>query len=185
MTSRSSNEAMAVRRRAPAIPRGRCLGLSLREETDEDRDFTAQLYAATREAELAPVPWTQAEKSRFLVFQHDAQRAHYRQHYPEAGWFIVEAAGQPVGRLYIERWSREIRIIDIAFVPSARSLGYGTALIEDLIEDAAATGRAVSIHVEKMNPAMTLYRRLGFRDVEDKGVYLLMQRDPPGAPAPA
>jgi hypothetical protein len=32
----------------------------------------------------------------------------------------------------------------------------------------------VSIHVEKLNPAMGLYRRLGFICVEDKGVYDLM-----------
>jgi hypothetical protein len=33
----------------------------------------------------------------------------------------------------------------------------------------------VTIHVEKNNPAMRLYRRLGFTAVEDKGVYDLMR----------
>jgi hypothetical protein len=36
----------------------------------------------------------------------------------------------------------------------------------------------LSIHVERFNPALRLYERLGFREVEDKGVYLLMQRVP-------
>ena len=33
----------------------------------------------------------------------------------------------------------------------------------------------MTIHVEKNNPAMRLYRRLGFRTEEDKGVYDLMR----------
>ena len=38
----------------------------------------------------------------------------------------------------------------------------------------------MSIHVEKNNPAMQLYVRLGFTVAEDKGVYDLME-----CPAPA
>jgi hypothetical protein len=33
----------------------------------------------------------------------------------------------------------------------------------------------VSIHVEANNPAMTLYRRLGFTHVDTNGVYHLMR----------
>ena len=39
---------------------------------------------------------------------------------------------------------------------------------------AAAGGKSVTIHVERMNPALRLYERLGFRLVEDKGVYLFL-----------
>ena len=38
-----------------------------------------------------------------------------------------------------------------------------------------AAGKALSIHVEKFNPALRLYERLGFSVKEDKGVYLLME----------
>jgi hypothetical protein len=31
------------------------------------------------------------------------------------------------------------------------------------------------IHVEKFNPALRWYERLGFRQIEDKGVYLFME----------
>mgnify|MGYP002401351137 CR=1 FL=1 len=171
----------AVRCPPPSLVRAGRLGLSLREETEHDGGFTVKLYASTRAEELAPVPWSDAEKAAFLAFQHDAQHTHYRRHYPDAGWFIVESEGKAVGRLYLERWTREVRIIDIALLPIARGRGYGTALLKDVIDEASAAGKTVSIHVEKMNPAMSLYRRLGFRDVEDKGVYLLMQRDPEGA----
>src|SRR5262245_14183562 len=83
-------------------------------------------------------------------------------------------AGEDIGRLYIERRPREHRIIDIAFLPEHRGSGFGGALLRDLLDEAAAAGKAVSTHVEKFNPAMRLYRRLGFLTEEDKGVYDLM-----------
>ncbi|HEX6939117.1 MAG TPA: GNAT family N-acetyltransferase, partial [Longimicrobiales bacterium] len=68
---------------------------------------------------------------------------------------------------------------DIALLPEHRGRGIGTALLEALIAEADAAGKPVSIHVEQYNPARRLYARLGFREVEDLGVYVFMER-PPG-----
>jgi len=54
-------------------------------------------------------------------------------------------------------------------------MGFGGALMRDLLDEAAGAGKAVAIHVEKFNPALRLYRRLGFTTEEDKGVYDLMR----------
>ena len=91
---------------------------------------------------------------------------------------MVERAQEPVGRLYLEEWPSQFRIIDIAMMPGARGLGFGTALIDEVFRRARATAKKVSIHVEKNNPAMTLYRRLGFAKAEDKGVYDLLEWSP-------
>ena len=61
--------------------------------------------------------------------------------------------------------------IDITLLPQHRSQGLGDALLRDLQDEAAAAGKAVEIYVEKFNPAMHLYRRLGFHTEEDAGVY--------------
>jgi ribosomal protein S18 acetylase RimI-like enzyme len=152
------------------------LGLALRPETDADIQFLGALYASTRTEELAVTSWTDAQKAAFLDMQFQAQRAHYRRHYPEADWFVVERQHERIGRLYLERWPSQHRIIDIAFLPEHCGKGFGTALLGHLIDEAAAVGKAVSIHVEKHNPARRLYLRLGFTIVEDKGVYDLMAR---------
>jgi ribosomal protein S18 acetylase RimI-like enzyme len=83
-----------------------------------------------------------------------------------------------VGRLYVEEWPSQFRIIDIALLPEARGKGFGAALIADLFAGARAVGKRVSIHVEKNNPAMRLYHRLGFAEAEDKGVYDLLEWSP-------
>jgi ribosomal protein S18 acetylase RimI-like enzyme len=151
------------------------LGLEFRRMRDTDLPFLERLYASTRQEELAPVPWPGDAKRAFLGQQFRAQHAHYRQHYPAADWLVILRAGEPVGRLYVAHWEREHRVIDIAFLPEHRRQGLGGALMRDLLDAAAAAGKAVTIHVEKNNPAMGMYRRLGFVTAADKGVYDLMR----------
>jgi ribosomal protein S18 acetylase RimI-like enzyme len=166
----------------PAWPRSDRAGLAFRRSTEADLPFLSRLYASTRMEELAVTDWSEAQKAAFLDMQFQAQHAHYRKHYPEADWLVVERAGQDIGRLYVERWPSQHRIIDIAFLPNHRRKGYGTALLRDLIDEASLAGKSASIHVEKNNPARRLYVELGFVVVEDKGVYDLMACAPPANP---
>jgi predicted GNAT family acetyltransferase len=46
------------------------------------------------------------------------------------------------------------------------------------MEEADASSRKLSIHVEMNNPARSLYGRLGFEPAGEHGVYLLMERPP-------
>jgi ribosomal protein S18 acetylase RimI-like enzyme len=150
-------------------------GLTFRRIAETDLPFLGQLYASTRIEELSVADWSDAQKADFLASQFQAQHAHYQRYYPGADWLVIVHIGEDIGRLYVERWPSQVRIIDIAFLPGHCRRGFGTALLRDLMDEAAAAGKAVSIHVEKNNPAMRLYRRLGFATEEDKGVYDLMR----------
>jgi ribosomal protein S18 acetylase RimI-like enzyme len=159
----------------PELPRAAALGVRARPMTDDDLIFVAALYASTRAEEVAVTGWPIEHQRAFLAHQHDAQHRHYRSHYPDAHWLILEKSGAPVGRLYLDRWERELRVIDISLVPSCRSQGIGAAVLRDVQDLARALGIGVSIHVEKNNPARHLYDRLGFVLAEDKGVYDLLE----------
>lgn len=158
-------------------------GCSFRRLSEADLPFLGRLYASTRVEELAPVPWTEADKAAFLDQQFRAQHAHYQQYYPNADWLVIARDDDDIGRFYIERWPSQHRIIDIAFLPEHRGKGYGEALLRDAMDEADAAGKDISIHVEKLNPAMRLYCRLGFITEEDKGVYDLMRWIRPGSRA--
>lgn len=152
------------------------LGVTLRPMSDADLPFTAALYASTREEELAPVPWPAETKRMFLAQQHAAQHAHYRQHYQGMEAMIVERGGAAIGRLYLYAMPGELRIVDIALMPGARRQGIGAALLRDVLTDAAPRDRRVTIHVEKNNPARSLYARLGFTILDaDRGAYDLWE----------
>jgi ribosomal protein S18 acetylase RimI-like enzyme len=158
--------------------RAAAAGLHFRPITDADLPFLARLYASTRMEELAVTDWSNAQKAAFLQSQFDAQHAHYAKHYAGSDFFVIERAGAAVGRLYLARWTAEHRIVDIAFLLEYRREGFGTALLSDVLDEAARAGKAVSIHVEKFNPAISLYRRLGFVAVSEEGAYDLMRREP-------
>jgi ribosomal protein S18 acetylase RimI-like enzyme len=148
---------------------------SLRPVTDADREFLIELYAGTREEELAQVAWDDAAKRSFLEQQFTAQDHHYRANYPGATLNVIEVDGVRAGRLYVHRGSDDIRIMDIAIAPAFRRRGVATELLEGLIEEARASGRSVSIHVELQNPARSLYERLGFVPAGEHGIYVLMK----------
>lgn len=156
----------------------------VRPESEADLAFLARLYASTRAAELAQVDWDDAAKERFCAQQFAAQRAYYRENYPAASFDIIEVEGVPVGRLYLEERAVEIRLIDISLAPEARGAGVGSALLEAVLTRAGAAGKPVTVHVERFNRALALYRRLGFRVREERGVYLFLERPPDAARAP-
>jgi RimJ/RimL family protein N-acetyltransferase len=148
---------------------------SLRPETPDDYEFLAELYASTREEELRPVDWSPEQKRLFLRMQFDAQFAHYRLHYREAEFWVIERGGERIGRLYLHYRPEDLRIVDIALVAAARGQQLGGRIVRRLLDDAAAAGRSVSIHVERNNPALRLYQRFGFRQIDENGIYLLME----------
>lgn len=115
--------------------------------------------------------------------QFAAREHHYREHYEGTTFDVVLEGGTAVGLLYVARWRDEIRIVDVAVLPDHRGRGIGSALVGGVLAEAAALGQPVTIHVERFNRALSLYDRLGFTVVEDKGVYLLLERRPrPPAP---
>lgn len=155
--------------------------INLRPIAAEDESFLYHVYASTRQEELAPVPWTEEQKSAFLRMQFTAQRSHYQEHYAGASFDVILCAGERAGRLYVDRRDGELRIVDIALLPDFRNKGVGSRLLSELVAEAHAAGKPVTIHVEHNNPALRLYQRLGFRQVDTNGVYLLMERPPPVA----
>ena len=158
-------------------------GITLRPQTDADRDFLCALYASTRMEELSVTDWSEEEKRAFLTSQFEAQSEHYAKHYRGAEFSIVERENVPIGRFYVGRWKSEIRIVDIALTPETRGGGIGTALLQEVLDEGTRTGKAVTIHVERFNPALRLYQRLGFRHVDEHGVYYLMRWELAGAAA--
>ncbi len=150
--------------------------ISLRLYNNDDLPFMQALYASTRENELAATNLSTLEKHNFLAQQFSAQIIHYTKHYSTDAFNIVEHNGEAVGRLFVDHWPQEIRVVDIALVPNYCNKGLGTYLFTKLFEQASKNKKAVTIHVEQNNPAKKLYERLGFTVKSNTNeIYLLME----------
>jgi ribosomal protein S18 acetylase RimI-like enzyme len=152
--------------------------IALRPATDADQPFLAAVYASTREAELATVPFTPEQRRAFLAHQFAAQSHHYATHYHDTTFDVIEVDGAPAGRLIVGRWEREIRIVDVALLPELRGRGVGTRVLTPVLAEADARSVPTTIHVEHANPAQRLYRRLGFVPAAEVGAYLRFERQP-------
>ena len=150
--------------------------VALRPARQEDYEFLSRVYASTRAAELAPVPWSDEQKRAFLAQQFDAQSADYAAKFADASFDVVLVDRERAGRMIVARRQDELKLIDIALLPEHRGRGIGTRLMAPLLAEADERGVDVTVYVERFNRARRLYGRLGFVTVQDAGVYLRMER---------
>ena len=73
-----------------------------------------------------------------------------------------------------------MHVIDIALMPDNRDAGIGTLILTAIQDHARARGKGVDIFVERVNPAKSLYDRLGFEVVREEDIYLEMDWTPDG-----
>jgi GNAT superfamily N-acetyltransferase len=156
-------------------------GFSLRAEDARDEPFVIGLYRSTREAEMAMAGWDEEQKRQFIRHQFKAQQQHYRQAISGCSFDVIEREGVPVGRLYVEERVSQLHVVDITLSPSERGKGIGSVILRGLIAEAAAVGKGVGIFVERFNPVLSLYRRLGFVHLSDHGLYFEMESPAPEA----
>jgi ribosomal protein S18 acetylase RimI-like enzyme len=162
-----------------AFPSAEALGARFRPTRDEDRQFLVELYASTRWEEVAQTGWPVETRLVFLGQQFELQSIHYAKYRPDAERMVIERDGEPIGRLDVDENADRLHIVDISLAPAARGGGIGTAILDDLQRLARESDRKVSIFVEKQNPALSLYRRLGFVPIREEGAYDFMQWAPP------
>ncbi|MGC1245410.1 MAG: GNAT family N-acetyltransferase, partial [Spirulinaceae cyanobacterium] len=128
--------------------------LTLRNIESEDEAFLYQVYASTRQEELALVDWDDSQKESFLKMQFNAQHKYYQENYSQAQFLIVLLDEKAIGRLYINYHKDEIRLMDIALLPSFRNQGIGTIFLKKIITEGQQLGLPIRLHVEAYNRAL-------------------------------
>lgn len=120
-----------------------------------------------------------------LTVLDEPQIAHYAKAFGQTGdqGLIAETpAGSPIGAAWVRRFSAtdpgygyvddDTPELSIAVVRTSRGTGVGTALLMQLFVDVPRC----SLSVDRRNPAVRLYERLGFETIEQSGDSLTMLR---------
>ncbi|MBI2729282.1 MAG: GNAT family N-acetyltransferase [Sphingobacteriales bacterium] len=152
--------------------------IHLRPVEEKDTLFIEAVYRSTREAELALTNWTELQKQAFIVMQSIAQLTDYKKKYPGAIYQIIVCKKKEVGRLITWETNDTIHILDISLLTSSRGKGTGTIVMQQLIAKAGSVQKKLSLHVLPHNPALKLYRRLGFEIIKNNGDHFYMERKP-------
>jgi len=149
--------------------------ITLRPERPEDEAFLREVYASTRQEELAAWGFPVEMRAAFLDMQFNAQKQGYRNTFPQGEFLVILLGSQAVGRMVVNRAPEELWLVDIALLTEHRNQGIGTALIQKLSSEAAAAGQPLRLSVIKGQRAFRLYQRLGFARTGDSGLHDLME----------
>jgi ribosomal protein S18 acetylase RimI-like enzyme len=150
--------------------------VSLRPVTADDKEFLISVYAGTRAAELAQVPWEEGQKEAFIRWQFEMQQKEYQTRFPDARYDVILVDGVPAGRIWIGIDDKQIRLLDIAVMAQFQNRGVGTILLRRLMLEATQLNKPLRHMVFVLNDnAHRFYERLGFTTIEDLGGYKHMQ----------
>ena len=153
-------------------------GLAIRPETDADLAAIREIQIARRLPEFAALPLPAEAKRTLLNSQFDIQRAAYRAAHADRLFLAVVDGDETIGRIYLADTGAEVVVLDIVIAADRRGRGLGATLLRAAMDGAFARGRAVSLHVDKTNPARRLYGRLGFRETGEDAFSWAMEARP-------
>lgn len=150
--------------------------LTFRPEREDDAEFRFALFRSSRQEEWEKVPLDPTLLGQIMRQQFNAQAASYRARCPHGDFDIIELAGEPIGRIVVDRPDGEIHLVDVAIVTEHRRHGLGDVLLRALMDEAAREGLPLRLEVAADNaPAIGLYRGLGFVETDRTPMYLRME----------
>jgi ribosomal protein S18 acetylase RimI-like enzyme len=79
------------------------------------------------------------------------------------------------GYICLEYRDEDIHIRELVIDPEFQGKGIGTFLLREVINDAEARQVPVRLATQRANRAITLYRKLGFREFERTATHILME----------
>lgn len=146
------------------------MDISLRLASDDDRPFIESVFFDTQRWLIeALFGWRGDEFERSKVAKELAeldQRAKTQ---------IVLVDGSEAGWMMVQRPGDAIDLHSIFLAPAWQNRGIGTLLIRRLIVEARAASIPLRLSTAKINPAVRLYKRLGFVVTGEDNYKVFMQ----------
>lgn len=141
--------------------------IALRQARVEDFDYCATLYFDGMETII-----------RELKLDRAAQAAGFREQWDVTQVRIITSGSADVGWLQSRTEDDSLFLGQLFVDGSLQRRGIGTEVMIRLIDEATRARRAMTLGVVKTNPALRLYKRLGFRITGQDDRKFYMRRDP-------
>ncbi len=134
----------------------------LRPARADDDPFLYDVFCTTWADEVAALP-NQNLARHVLRIQHIAQERRFDSRYPGRRRFVLWHDGERAGRCYLFGSATFLHIVDLTVMTGFRSRGIGSRLVHDLMREATADGRRISLRVARGDErSADLYASLGF-----------------------
>jgi len=121
--------------------------------SDQDKDYFRQLNDHAYRALVV---------KQFGYWDETIQGNNFENKWQEQNFQKIIVDGQLIGGLWVEEFEEYHQLREIQLWPDFRNLGFGTRLVKEEIRKARLAGRKLRLRVLIQNPAVALYKRLGF-----------------------
>ncbi|MGI9651290.1 GNAT family N-acetyltransferase [Chryseobacterium sp. RLHN22] len=138
--------------------------LHIRKATENDLDFLLDLRVKTMNEHLI---------NSGLLIDKDAHLQRILYKFEDAHILIYKET--TIGLLKIQHRKTEIEIIQLQILPAFQGNGLGKYILNMIIEEASLTKTPITLSVLKINPALKLYLRTGFKIVEENEHSFIMK----------
>jgi len=125
--------------------------------SESDRDFFLRLNRLSYQSLV---------EQQFGAWDEQAQLANFAEKWKGQKFSKVFLEETLIGGIWVEEFEDYLQIFEIQLLPEFRNRGLGTTLIEEEIGRARLLGKRLRLRVLHLNPALSLYTRLGFRNIE-------------------
>jgi len=108
------------------------------------------------------------------------QRERHKEDWQEKRPSLILYKDKPIGCILINNEDDHIYVGRFYILPKYQSQGIGTHILKDIFTKADKTNKSTTLAVLKINPALALYKRLGFQINGTNEYQYLMERKPGG-----
>ncbi len=130
--------------------------ITFRQADPADLDFARALYLESSRWLIEHYfGWDEAREIEKFPQQFDASRSR-----------IIQVDGWDSGWLQAYETEERFEIDSLYIVKNLRGHGIGTRILQNILQDAG--GKPVTLSTAKINPALELYKRLGFQIVREE-----------------
>ena len=137
----------------------------LRSARPEDYGFAESLYLETGEPLFVELG----------IWNEEEVISRFKEKFNPEEVQIISVDGANAGWMQTSEGKNEIHLIQIHLSADFRSAGIGSRIIQDLMREARDKNKAVSLFVIRNNPALELYKRLGFEIVSENAEKISMR----------
>ncbi|PKR47979.1 GNAT family N-acetyltransferase [Thalassospira marina] len=139
-------------------------GITARPVRNGDKNFLAKLFRDNR-TDLQAIDATKDFIDMTVDMQLDAQINGYGSTFPNAIYLILEKNGSRIGRVTLDVGPIELRLIDLSFIKKAQNRGYGSAIIQWVMNAAAQTRRPLVVPARRDNSIFVTHLiKAGFQE---------------------
>lgn len=142
------------------------MNISFRLAQPEDEEFLFAVHRAAMQSYVA---------ATWGAWEEEYQREVFRQDFRPDTLQVIQVDSVDVGVLDLEDRTEELFLITIEILPAYQRRGIGTAIVQNIIEQARRQKKPVALQVLKVNvEARSFYQRLGFGVTGENRTHYIM-----------